>query len=92
MGICVQTVVENMVRVTIGAPLCLADMLGIPNGIIATLNQVRKKIISFVDTGKSLSEALIFESTNPQYGNRLFTELRVQYMKISSSKHVENML
>ena len=30
-----------------------------------------------VDTGKSLSEALIFESTNPQYNERLFIELRV---------------
>ena len=40
------------------------------------------------DTGKSLSEALIFASTNPQYDNRLFIELRVQYMKITSSEHV----
>ena len=29
-------------------------------------------------TGKSLSEALIFASTNPQYGDRLFIELQVQ--------------
>jgi hypothetical protein len=43
-------------------------------------------------TGKSLSEALIFASTNPQYDDRLFTELQVQYMKIPSSEHVENML
>ena len=28
-------------------------------------------------TGKSLSEVLIFVSFNPQYGNKLFTELRV---------------
>ena len=35
-------------------------------------------------TGKSLSEALIFAS-NPQYDNRLFIELQVQYMKIPSS-------
>ena len=28
-----------------------------------------------VVTGKSLSEALIFASTNPQYDNRLFIEL-----------------
>ena len=33
------------------------------------------------DTGKYLSEALILASTNPQYDNRLFTELPVQYMK-----------
>ena len=42
-------------------------------------------------TGKSLSEALIFASNNPQYDNRLFIDLRVQYMKISSSEHGENM-
>ena len=34
-------------------------------------------------TGKSLSEALIFASTNPQYDDRLF--IKVQYMKIPSS-------
>ena len=33
---------------------------------------------------KSLSEALIFASTNPQYDDRLFIELHVQYMKIPS--------
>ena len=43
------------------------------------------------DTGKSLSEALIFASTNPQYDYRLFIELQVQCMKITSSEHVENM-
>ena len=32
-----------------------------------------------VDTGKSLSEALIFASTNPQYDYRLFIELHVQH-------------
>ena len=36
-------------------------------------------------TGKSLSEALVFASTNPQYDGRLFIELQVQYMKIQSS-------
>ena len=30
-------------------------------------------------TGKSLSEALILASTNPQYDDRLFIELKVQY-------------
>ena len=39
-------------------------------------------------TGKSLSEALIFASTNPKYDGRLFIELWVQYMKIASSEHV----
>ena len=36
-------------------------------------------------TGKFLSEALIFASTNLQYDDRLFIELQVQYMKIPSS-------
>ena len=39
-------------------------------------------------TGKFLSEALIFASTNPQYDDRLFIKLQVQYMKIPSSNHV----
>ena len=41
-----------------------------------------------VCTGKSLSGALIFASTNPQYDDRLF----IEYMKISRSEHGENML
>jgi len=36
------------------------------------------------NTGKSLSEALIFASTNPKYDDRLFIELQVQYRKIPS--------
>ena len=43
-------------------------------------------------TGKSLSEALILGSTNPQYDKRLFNEVRVQYMKILSSEPVDNLL
>ena len=35
--------------------------------------------------GKSLSEALIFASTNLQYDYWLFIELQVQYLKIPSS-------
>ena len=41
-------------------------------------------------TGKSMSEALIFGSTNPRYDNRMFIELPVQYMKITSSEHSQN--
>ena len=41
--------------------------------------------ISVIYTVKSLSGALIFASTNPQYDNRLFIELQVQHMKIPSS-------
>ena len=38
-----------------------------------------------MSTGKSLSEALIFASTNPRYDNRLF-------MKKVSSEYLQNML
>ena len=38
-----------------------------------------KLLINFgFNTGKSMSEALIFASTNPQYDNTLFIELPVQ--------------
>ena len=37
-------------------------------------------------TGKSLSEAFILTSTNPQYDKRLFIDLPVQYMKTTSSE------
>ena len=40
-------------------------------------------------TGKSFSEALFLASTNPQYDDRLFIQLRVQYMKIASSEHTQ---
>ena len=39
-------------------------------------------------TGKSLSEALILGSTNPQYDKRLFMELPIQCKKTTSSEHV----
>ena len=39
-------------------------------------------------TGKSLSEALILGSTNPQYDKRLFIDLPVQYMKSTSSEYI----
>ena len=42
-------------------------------------------------TGKSFSETLIFASSNPQYDNRLFMELRVQYMGRTCSAHVLSM-
>ena len=41
-------------------------------------------------TGKSLSEALILASTNPQYDNKLFNDLQVQYKKIPKAEHVKN--
>ena len=42
-------------------------------------------------TGKSFSEGLILESTNPQYDKRLFNELPVQHMKTTSTEHGHNM-
>ena len=45
-----------------------------------------------IGTGKSFSEVLILASTNPRYDKRLSSELPVQYMKIPSSEHGENML
>ena len=43
-------------------------------------------------TGKSLSEVLIFASTNPQYDDRLFIELQVQIHKNPKLEPGENML
>ena len=48
----------------------------------------RAQFEQFFDTGKSLSEALFLPLTNPQYDNRLFIELKIQYMKTTSSEHV----
>ena len=45
-----------------------------------------------LNTDKYLSEALIFASTNPQYGNVLFIELQVQFMKIPSSNLGEHVV
>ena len=43
-------------------------------------------------TGKSLSEVFIYLSINPQYDNRLFNDLQVQYKKIKRVEHVKNIL
>ena len=40
----------------------------------------RAQFEQFFDTGKFLSEALFLPLTNPQYDNRLFIELQVQYL------------
>ena len=52
---------------------------------ITRLPLFRRKLEKQISTGKSLSKALIFASTNPQYDDRLVIELQVQCMKISSS-------
>ena len=43
-------------------------------------------------TSKFLLESLTSASTNPQYDKRLLIDLPVQYMKNTSSEHLENML
>ena len=68
----------------------MCDNLKIP------IRKTNKLILELLDakpiTGKSLSEALIFASTNPQYDDTLFIKLKVQYVKIPRSEHWENML
>ena len=49
-------------------------------------------VLTCTNTGKSLLEALIFASTNPQYDVRLFIALQVQYLQENSKlKPEENM-
>ena len=59
-----------------------------------SLLSCKSAVFSFITaTGKSMPEALIFASTNPQYDNSLFIELPVQYKRIPSSvdgEHWEN--
>ena len=52
----------------------------------------QKPVVAIPVTGKSLSEALILTSTNPQYDKRGFIDLPVPYMKTTSSEHGENTL
>ena len=40
------------------------------------------------NTGKSVSEALILESVNPQYDDRLFIDLQLLTQKNTNSEHV----
>ena len=51
------------------------------NGGLQLQERFREKIQEKISTGKSFSEALILASTNPQYDDRLFIELRVQYFQ-----------
>ena len=50
----------------------------------------RNLVVAFC-TGKSFSEVLILASANPQYDKRLSIDLPVQYIKIPSLEHGENM-
>ena len=51
-------------------------------------NEIKKNLSKCVGTGKSLSEAFILKSTNPQHDKRLSIDLPVQYMKTTSSEHL----
>jgi hypothetical protein len=68
------------------------EAIGIANKIYQHFESVNKNDIFNEVTGKSMSEALIFASTNPRYDDRLFIELPVKYMKIPSSEHGENLM
>ena len=59
----------------------------ISKGLLVLSNPPKKRMIEFVFTGKSLSEALILALTNPPYDDRLFIELPVEYIRIPSSEH-----
>ena len=48
---------------------------------------VQIRVCYYSSTGKSLLEALILASSNPQHEKRLFIDLPVQYMKTTSSEH-----
>ena len=48
--------------------------------------------IIYIGTGKSLSEALIFESTNPKYDDTLFIEFTSSIYENSKLKPGENIL
>ena len=55
------------------------------------VTDIRYKVYNYfvkLCTGKSLSEAFILISSNPEYDKRLFIDLPVQYMKTTSSEHV----
>ena len=51
-------------------------------GVGTDVSTVKKNLGS---KGKSLSEAYIFASTNPQYDDKVLIQLQAQYMKIPIS-------
>ena len=84
----IYSVIFSGIKVDRIITLVCGDKVVVLNKLRASINEAFPPGL----TGKSLSEALIFGLTNPQYDNRLFIELQVQYMKIPSSEHGENML
>ena len=50
-------------------------------GISFLTTNIQTDLSEFFGTGKFVSEELILESVNPQYDDRLFIDLRLQYKK-----------
>ena len=55
---------------------------------ISTGEYIQILIFFDLQVHKYFSEALVLALTNPQYDDRFFIELPVQYMKIAGSEHV----
>ena len=76
---------KNIICAPFDAPIVAVsngslEAIGIANKINQHFESVNKNDIFNEVTGKSMSEALIFASTNPRYDDRLFIELQVQYL------------
>ena len=62
------------------------------DGQICLLEYADQTDVAVENTGKSFPEALILVSTNPKCDKILFIDLQVEYMKIASAEHLQNML
>ena len=67
--------------------LCLNHQLSFGSAVSKAQESLRGLTHSVLGTGKSVSEALILDSVNPQYDNWLLIDLRLQYEKNPSSEH-----
>ena len=70
------------------ASVCFTRLMMHFQSACATTPSLVLPKLCFPSTGKYFSEALILASVNPQYDNRLFIDLRLQYEKNTSSEHV----
>ena len=73
--ICTLKSTSLLFLLQVGLLLCVSGSLALPQGNYGAPKCEKKKVaqpISYDCTGKSLSEALIFASTNTQYDDRLF--------------------
>ena len=58
------------------------------NKTLKLLSKFYRHVLMVCSTGKSVSEALILESVNPKYDNRLFIDLQLLTQKNTNSEHV----